>query len=110
MQSVIHLPLEERHKVLSDMVADPPPRGTKLGKGSMVGRVFPLVPGRQFLNGMTVTRTSTKKEDIQEAFEDALKGEVLFTPSPLPIFCASNSEQLLETILQQQRYAREHRI
>ena len=79
VQSVIHQSLEERHKILSAMVADPPPGGTKLGKGSVVGRVFPLVQGRRFLNDMTVTRTSTKAEDIQEAFEDALKGEVLLT-------------------------------
>ena len=90
MQSVIHMSLEERHKVLSNMVADPTPEGTRLGEGSVVGRVFPLVPGRRFLNDMTVTRTSTKAEDIQEAFEDALKGEVLLTPPYPPLI---DSEQ-----------------
>jgi len=81
LQSVIHMSLEERHKVLGAMVAECPPGGTKLGSGSVVGRVYPLDPGRAFLNGMKVSRKCTGMQDVQEAFEDALKGEVSLSTS-----------------------------
>lgn len=76
MQSVIHKSLVERHRILSEMINDPPEGGVQLGESSSVGRIFPLVPYRRFLNGMTVSKVSRSEEDIQEAFENALKGQV----------------------------------
>lgn len=81
MQSVIHRSLIDRHKILSEMMADPTEAGVRLGKGSVVGRLFPLVPYRRFLNGMPVSKVSSSEEDIQEAFDLALKGQVCLSSS-----------------------------
>lgn len=77
LQSVIHLSLLERHKILSNMLADPPAEGVQLGRSSVFGRAFALVPYRQFLNGMPVSKVSQSEEDIQEAFDSAVKGQVV---------------------------------
>ena len=77
LQSIIHKTLLERHRILSDMIGDAPESGIKMAGSSVVGRVFPLVPYRRFLNGMAVSKVSRSEEDIQDAFESALKGQAL---------------------------------
>lgn len=58
------------------MIDDPTEVGVQLGESAAVGRVFPLVPYRRFLDGMAVSKVSRSEEDVQEAFENALKGQV----------------------------------
>lgn len=91
LQSVIHKPLVERHKILSAMVGDAPEAGIQLGESPMVGRVFPLVPYRRFLNGMSVSKVSRSEEDIQDAFESALRGQVgqLSQAHPSSLSCST---------------------
>ena len=76
LQSVIHKSLVDRHAILSDMISDAPEAGVQLGSSPVKGRVFALVPYRTFLNAMPVSKVSRNEEDIQEAFDTALKGQV----------------------------------
>ena len=67
----------DRHAILSDMISDAPEAGVQLGSSPVRGRVFALVPYRRFLNAMPVSKVSRNEEDIQEAFDTALRGQVL---------------------------------
>ncbi len=67
----------DRHAILSEMVSDTPEAGVQLGSSPVIGRVFALVPYRRFLNAMPVSKVSRNEEDIQEAFDSALRGQAL---------------------------------
>ena len=82
-QSVIHLPLRERHKLLGKVVQAAPAGGFPVGAGNMYGVIVPLTPGVPLPSGMPGSRIGTTSEDIAEVFEamDVRVGALVW---PLP--------------------------
>ena len=77
-QSVIDLPLLERHKLLDRLVAAAPAEGYALGPNTVIkGRVLKLLPGQPLPEGMPGSRHSAELKDIQEVFEEVLRVKVL---------------------------------
>lgn len=77
-QSVIDLPLLERHKLLDRLVAAAPAEGYALGPSTVIkGRVLKLLPGQPLPEGMPGSRHSAELKDIQEVFEEVLRVKVL---------------------------------
>lgn len=77
-QSVIDLPLLERHKLLDRLVAAAPAEGYELGPATKItGRVLKLLPGQPLPEGMPGSRHSAELKDIQEVFEEVLRVKVL---------------------------------
>ena len=82
-QSVIHLPLRERHKLLRKIVQAAPASGFPVGTGNMYGVIVPLTPGVPLPSGMPGSRIGTTSEDIAEVFE-AMDVRVGASVWPLP--------------------------
>ena len=76
-QSVIDLPLAERHRLLDRLVTSAPPEGYQLGPDTVItGRMIKLLPGQQLPEGMPGSRRSSELKDIQEMFEEVLRVKV----------------------------------
>ena len=84
-QSVIHLPLRKRHKLLGKVVQAAPASGFPVGTGNMYGVIVPLMPGVPLPSGMPGSRIGTTSEDIAEVFEamDVRVGALVW---PLPSY------------------------
>lgn len=77
MQSVINLPLHERHALLAKAVSPAPPEGVRMGSGlSFAGRILTLTPGAKLPSGVPGCVRGSSPEVIQEMIDEAIRVEV----------------------------------
>lgn len=76
VQSVINRPLLERLDLLKAAIAPPPPGGILVGKGTVKGSLAKLIPSEIVLEHTVCSKICHSMEDIQAAFDEAIRVQV----------------------------------
>ena len=97
LQSVINRPLLERLDLLKAAIAPPPPEGILVGKGTVKGSLAKLIPSGIVLEHTVCSKICHSMEDIQAAFDEAVRVQVRILQHSQP--CDSTLQSIFSTAL-----------